>query len=270
MEYVRLGSTELSVSVAGLGCGGSSRLGTVTGNSKKDSINIVKRALELGVNFFDTANSYSDAESEVFLGKALKGRRRHVVLATKFSNPMGPGPNDSGMSRVHMMNAIEDSLSRLQTDYVDLYYIHHVDYQTPLEEMLRAMDDLVTTGKVRYIGCCNFAAWQVCKALWTADNLKADPLICVQNPYNLLDRRLENEMFGLIRDQGLGSMAYSPLANGRLTNLGDIDVLDDSKTHSVVTKLSQIASKIDKTMAQIALNWVVVKLLAPESSKVQG
>jgi len=254
MRYVKFGSSGIKVSPIAFG------LGFRQQRSLKEAQRIIEYAIDLGVNLFDCANNYSltaTRKSEEVLGTVLEKRRDDILITSKVNTPTGNGPNDRGTSRFHILREIDNSLRRLRTDHLDIYLLHAYDPDTTLDETLRAMDDLVTTGKVRYIGCCNFAAWQVCKALWTADNLKADPLICVQNPYNLLDRRLENEMFGLIRDQGLGSMAYSPLANGRLTNLGDIDVLDDSKTHSVVTKLSQIASKIDKTMAQIALNWVL-------------
>src|SRR5205823_13378431 len=151
MEYRRMGRSGLKVSEL---C-----LGTMTfghGTDEAEAKRIVDLARDAGVNFFDTANSYGNGESEVLLGKALKGRRRDAVVATKFFNPMGPGPNDSGMSRVHIMQAIEDSLRRLQMEYVDLYYVHHVDSQTPLEEMLWALDDLVRQGKVRYIACSNY------------------------------------------------------------------------------------------------------------------
>ena len=151
MEYRRLGKSGLKVSEI---C-----LGTMTfghGADETESERMVHLAWDTGVNFFDTANSYSEGESEILLGKALKGRRRDAVVATKFFNPMGSGPNDSGMSRVHIMQAIDDSLKRLQMEYVDIYYIHHVDTQTPLEEMLRVLDDLVHQGKVRYTACSNY------------------------------------------------------------------------------------------------------------------
>ena len=158
MQYRNMGRTGLKVSEV---C-----LGTMTfghGTDERASEEIVELAFDSGVNFFDTANTYGDGASEVLLGNALKGRRRDAVVATKVFNPFGPGPNDSGMSRVHIMNAVEDSLRRLQTDYLDLYYIHHVDTQTPLEEMLRALDDLVRQGKVRYLGLCNVTGWQLGK-----------------------------------------------------------------------------------------------------------
>jgi len=153
MEYRRMGRSGLKVSAI---C-----LGTMTfghGADQAEATRIVDLAFEAGVNFFDTANTYGNGESEVLLGNALKGRRRNAIVATKFFNPTGPGPNDSGMSRVHIMQAIDDSLRRLQMDYVDIYYIHHVDVQTPLEEMLRALDDLVRSSKVRYIACSNYEA----------------------------------------------------------------------------------------------------------------
>jgi aryl-alcohol dehydrogenase-like predicted oxidoreductase len=140
---------------------------------------------------------------------------------------------------------------------VDVYLLHAFDDETPLDETLRAMDDLVTVGKVRYVGCCNFTAWQVCKALWTADRLNTAPIICVQNPYNLLNRALENEMFGLLRDQGLGAMAYSPMAVGRLTGPGGSDASEPGDAPAVVSVVRDVAAERGKTMAQVALNWVL-------------
>ena len=164
MEYRRMGRSGLKVSEI---C-----LGTMTfghGTDQAEANRLVDLALAAGVNFFDTANTYGNGQSEILLGNALKGRRRDVILATKFFNPTGPNPNDSGMSRVHILRALEDSLARLQTDYIDIYYIHHVDTQTPLEEMLRALDDLVHQGKVRYIACSNYEAWRLMEALWISD-----------------------------------------------------------------------------------------------------
>lgn len=178
---------------------------------------MVDTALEAGVNFFDTADSYGGGASEELLGKALDGRRRDAVVATKFFNPMGPGPNDSGMSRVRIMHAIEDSLARLKMDYVDLYYIHHVDVQTPLEEMLRALDDLVRQGKVRYIACSNFEAWRLMEALWTSDSRGLARFECYQPQYSMVVRDIEQELVPLCRAKGLGAVAWSPLAGGFLT-----------------------------------------------------
>ena len=174
MKYKRLGRTGLKVSEI---C-----LGTMTFGSQADeqaSKAIVKRALDAGVNFFDTANVYNAGVSEEFTGRALKEVRRDIVLATKLHGKMGPGPNDQGQSRKHIMDAIEQSLRRLATDYIDLYQVHRFDPTCPLDETLRALDDLVHSGKVRYIGASNYAAWQLCTALWTSDKLGLARYDCV-------------------------------------------------------------------------------------------
>src|SRR5947209_2134115 len=192
MEYRRMGHSGLKVSEL---CVGTMTFGH--GTDEAEAQRIVDLARDAGVNFFDTANSYGNGESEALLGKTLKGRRREAVVATKFFNPMGPGPNDSGMSRLHIMQAIEDSLERLQTDHVDLYYIHHVDTQTPLEEMLRALDDLVHQGKVRYIACSNFQAWRLMEALGISDAHSLARFECYQPQYSLVVRDIEQELVPL-------------------------------------------------------------------------
>ncbi len=212
MEYRRMGRSGLKVSEF---CLGTMTFGRDT--DEAEAVRMVDLALEAGVNFFDTADNYSDGASEVLLGKALKGRRRGVVVATKFFNPTGPGPNDSGMSRVHIMNAIEDSLGRLEMDYVDIYYIHHVDEQTPLEEMLRALDDLVHQGKVRYIACSNYQAWRLCEALWISETRNLARFECYQPQYSLVVRDIEQEVMPLCREKGLGVVVWSPLGGGFLT-----------------------------------------------------
>ena len=212
MEYRRLGKSGLKVSEI---C-----LGTMTfghGADEAETNRMVDLALDAGVNFFDTANSYADGESEVLLGKALKGKRRDAVVATKFFNPMGTGPNDSGMSRAHIMQAIDDSLKRLQMDYVDIYYIHHVDTQTPLEEMLRALDDLVRQGKVRYTACSNYQAWRLSEALWLSDVHGWTQFACYQPQYSLVVRDIEQEIVPLCEHKGLGVVVWSPLAGGFLS-----------------------------------------------------
>ena len=212
MEYRNLGKCGLKVSEI---C-----LGTMTfghGADETEAKSMVDLALDRGVNFFDTADSYADAQSEVFLGKALKGIRNEAVVATKFFNPMGSGPNDSGMSRYHVMDAIEGSLRRLGMDHVDIYYIHHVDDETPLEEMLRALDDLVHQGKVRYIGCSNYQAWRLNEALWVSETKNLAPFICYQPQYSLVVRDIEQELLPLCRLKGLGVVVWSPLAGGFLT-----------------------------------------------------
>ena len=212
MQYRNMGRTGLKVSEV---C-----LGTMTfghGTDERASEEIVDLAFDSGVNFFDTANTYGDGASEVLLGNALKGRRRNAVVATKVFNPFGPGPNDSGMSRVHIMNAVEDSLRRLQTDYLDLYYIHHVDTQTPLEEMLRALDDLVRQGKVRYTACSNYEAWRLMEALWISDSEGWARFDCYQPQYSLVVRDIEEELIPVCELKGLGVVVWSPLGGGFLS-----------------------------------------------------
>ena len=217
MQYINLGQAGLKVSRI---CLGTMTYGTPKWRewvlSEDESRPFIKQALEMGINFFDTADGYSKGRSEEILGQALKGRRREAVVATKFFNPMGPGPNDSGMSRVHIMNAIEDSLRRLQMDHVDIYYIHHVDVQTPLEEMLRALDDLVHQGKVRYIACSNYQAWRLCEALWTSDANNLARFECYQPQYSLVVRDIEQELVPLCLEKGLGIVAWGPMGSGFL------------------------------------------------------
>ena len=235
---------------------------------------IVDLAVEGGINFFDTADGYGKGQSEILLGKALKGRRRQAVVATKFFNPMGPGPNDSGMSRVHIMNAIEESLQRLQMDYVDIYYIHHVDIQTPLEEMLRAMDDLVHQGKVRYIACSNYQAWRLSEALWISDVNKLAKFVCYQPQYSLVVRDIEQELVPLCLNKGVGIVPWAPLASGFLAGKYKPGERTVSGTRSeegwawhgrffaanadeTLATLLDVAEELGKTPAQVALRWVL-------------
>lgn len=184
---------------------------------ESEAIRIVHRALDEGVNFVDTADVYHGGASEVAVGKAVAGRRSKVVVATKGRQPTGAGPNEGGAGRKHLMQALDDSLRRLNTDYVDLYYQHAPDDQVPIEETLRAMDDMVRSGKVRYIGCSNFRAWQLCAALWTSDRLNLYRFACVQPLYNIVNRDIEVELLPLCRHHGIGVVSYSPLARGILT-----------------------------------------------------
>lgn len=212
MEYRTLGGNGVKVSRL---CLGTMMFGGAT--SEADSIRIIHRALDAGINFIDTANMYNDGESECVTGKALRGRWDRVVLATKVKNAMGEGPNDAGLSRYHILNQVEASLRRLGTDHIDLYYLHAPDYETPLEESLRAMDDLVRQGKVRYIACSNYYAWQVCEQLWISDRHNLARLACVQPLYNIVNRDAEVELLPLAQRHGLGVVTYSPLARGVLT-----------------------------------------------------
>jgi len=212
MEYRRLGSSGLKVSEVGLG-----------GNNfgwwadEKTSITVINQALDMGVNFIDTADMYDRGHSEEFVGKAVKGKRTQVIIATKFGNAMGDGPNERGGSRYYIMKAVDSSLKRLQTDYIDLYQMHVPDTTTPIEETLRALNDLVRAGKVRYIGCSNFAAWQLCEALWISKVNNLQSFVTVQPQYNLLDRRIERELVPCCQAYGIGVIPYSPLAGGFLT-----------------------------------------------------
>jgi aryl-alcohol dehydrogenase-like predicted oxidoreductase len=268
MQYRRMGRSGLKVSEI---C-----LGTMTfghGANEAESKRMVDMAVDRGINFFDTANTYADFQSEVFLGRALKHRRREAIVATKFFNPTGPGPNDSGMSRVHIMQAIEDSLRRLDMDYVDIYYIHHVDTQVPLEEMLRALDDLVHQGKVRYIACSNYQAWRLMEALWISDHNGLARFECYQPQYSLVVRDIEQELIPLCRYKGLGVVAWSPLAGGFLsgkykpgqrslagTRSGESWVYPEPffapNADETLAELLKVSDEIGHSPAQVALRWV--------------
>lgn len=212
MEYRSLGNTGVKVSPI---CLGTMMFGGQT--SESDSIKITHRAYDEGVNFIDTADIYNAGESEVVVGKAIADRRDKIILATKGRQPMGQGPNDQGASRVHMMKALDDSLKRLGTDYIDIYYQHTPDFDTPIEETLRALDDMVRSGKVHYIACSNFRAWRLMESLWTSDGLNLHRFCCVQPLYNIVNRDIEVELLPTCQEYGLGVVSYSPLARGILT-----------------------------------------------------
>lgn len=181
------------------------------------SIRIIHEALGRGINFLDTANMYVNGQSEVIVGKAIRDRRSQVVLATKGRQKMGDGPNDVGASRVHLMRELDNSLRRLAVDCVDIYYVHAPDASTPIDETLRALDDMVRAGKVHYLACSNFRAWQLAEALWTSDKRGWDRFVCAQPLYNIVNRDVEVELLPLCKSQGLGVVTYSPLARGILT-----------------------------------------------------
>jgi len=212
MKYKQMGRTGLRVSEVCLGC-------MTFGNeaSAEQSVEMINRAESAGINFLDTANVYSRGRSEEIVGRALEGRRHRYVLATKLRGRMGDGPNDEGASRFSIMNEAEASLRRLKTDHIDLYQIHSWDQNTPLEESLGALNDLVRSGKVRYLGCSNFAAWQLARALGISAMNRWARFDCIQPRYNLVDRVVEREHFPLCLDQGVGVINYSPLAGGILT-----------------------------------------------------
>jgi len=212
MEFRRLGKSGLRISEIGLGGSGfGSRIGEDT------SVAVIHQALDAGINFIDTADVYSEGHSEEIIGKAIKGRRSSVIVGTKFGNPTGQGPNDSGASYHHVLEAVEASLKRLDTEYIDLYYVHLPDPTTPIEETLGALDNLIKTGKVRYIGCSNFAAWQLCGAWWSSRINHLAPFVAIQSHYNLLERSIESELVPCCESYGIGIIPYFPLARGFLT-----------------------------------------------------
>lgn len=269
MEYRRMGATGLKVSEL---C-----LGTMTfghGADEGESRRMVDLAIDAGVNFFDTANSYADSLSEQYLGTILKERRQDQIIATKFFNPMGPGPNDSGMSRAFIMKAVEDSLRRLQTDWIDVYYIHHVDTQTPVEEMLRAQDDLVRQGKVRYTACSNYPAWRLMEAIGIAERNGWARFDCYQPQYSLVVRDIEQELIPLCQHKGLGVVVWAPMAGGFLTGKykpGERKVAGTrseegwaypaayfaASADDTLATLLQEAESLDHSPAQVAVRWVL-------------
>jgi len=212
MEYRNLGSSGLKVSALGLG-------GNTFGwyIDEQGTAAVVNQALDTGINFIDTADMYDKGRSEEFVGRALKGKRLQVLLASKFSFAMGDSPNERGASRWYITRAVEASLKRLNTDYLDLYQYHFPDPTTPIEETLRALDDLVKSGKVRYIGCTNFAGWQISEAQWTSRVNHLYSFVTMQTKYNLLERQVEQEIVPCCKAHGLGIIPWGPLAGGFLT-----------------------------------------------------
>ncbi|SPE42847.1 aldoketo-oxidoreductase, NADP-binding [Candidatus Sulfopaludibacter sp. SbA3] len=277
MQYTRLGSTGLKVSRI---C-----LGTMTYGSKKwrewvldepESRPFIQRALELGINFFDTAEVYSVGVSEEILGRALKDfgpSRDRVVIATKVFNPMGDDPNQRGLSRKHILHAIDDSLKRLRTDYVDLYQIHRFDYETPIEETIEALHEVVKMGKALYLGASSMQSWQFARMLYKADEMRCPRFVSMQNHYNLVYREEEREMMPLCREEGIGVIPWSPLARGfvmgnrRREDHGDtVRAKTDAYAHSlyyqpsdfdVVDRITEIATRRGISNAQVALAWVL-------------
>src|SRR5580698_10967684 len=277
MEYVNLGKAGMKVSRI---CLGAMTYGTKSWREwvleEEESRPFLRRALELGINFFDTADMYSLGVSEEILGRALKDfgpSRDRVVIATKLFNPMGDDPNQRGLSRKHIRHAIDDSLRRLGTDYVDLYQIHRFDYATPMEETLEALDDVVKEGKALYLGASSMFAWQFAKMLYVADEMGLTRFVTMQNHYNLIYREEEREMLPLCREEGIDVMPWSPLARGFLAGnrrKEDFGETVRSKTDeyaqklyyqdsdfTVVERVSEIAKKRGVPNMQIALAWVL-------------
>jgi aryl-alcohol dehydrogenase-like predicted oxidoreductase len=277
MKFRQLSDTGVFVSELCLGAmtfGGRSGQWQVIAGLDQHAVDaIVHRALDAGVNFIDTADVYSSGESETLLGRALAGRRSDVVLATKVRGRVGSGPNDVGLSRLHIMAAVEASLKRLGTDYIDLYQIHRFDPLTDLADTLRALDDLVHAGKVRYIGCSNLAAWQLMKALAISREQRLERFRCTQSYYSLAGRELEREMIPLLKDQRLGLLVWSPLAggflSGKFTRAGgdeaarratfDFPPVDKERAFGILDVLGDIARAHSATVPQIALAWLLAQ-----------
>ena len=278
MEYRQLGRSGLKVPALSLGTGtfgGQGEFFERWGQTQVDEARrLVDVCLEHGLNFFDTANVYSAGASEEVLGEALKGRRDRALISSKASFGMGSGPNDRGSSRYHLIRACEASLKRLQTDHIDLYFMHGFDALSPVDETLRALDDLTTSGKIGYIGASNFSGWHLMKSLATSEKYGLGRYVAYQGYYSLIGRDYEWELMPLAIDQGVGTMVWSPLGWGRLTGkirrgqpvaAGRIasggaaggPPVDDEKLYAVVDALDAIAQARGKTVAQVALNWLL-------------
>jgi aryl-alcohol dehydrogenase-like predicted oxidoreductase len=279
MEYRQLGRSGLRVSTLTLGTmtfGGKGVFRSVGQTDLEGARRQIDLALDAGVNVVDTADVYSDGTSEEIVGQALKGRRDHVVLATKARFPMGSGPNDAGLSRHHLIEACEASLRRLGTDHIDLYQVHEWDGQTPLEETLEALELLVQTGKVRYVGCSNFAGWQVMKALGVADANRLPRFVSQQVYLSLQERAAEYEIVPSAIDQGLGLLIWSPLAGGLLSGKyrrgqpppegsrhasewDEPPVYDEDRLYDTVEVLVEIAEGHGVSPARVALAWLLAR-----------
>ncbi|WP_371420612.1 aldo/keto reductase [Tardiphaga sp.] len=278
MDYVKFGNTGLDVSRLCLGCmtyGISDRGAHAWTLDEEKSRPLIKQAIELGINFFDTANVYSDGTSEEIVGRALKDftRRDDVVLATKVYNRMRKGPNGMGLSRKAIMTEVDHSLRRLGTDYIDLYQIHRLDKNTPIEETLEALHDVVKAGKVRYIGASSMYAWQFSKALYTSRLNGWTEFVSMQNHVNLLNREEEREMLPLCADQKIAVMPWSPLARGRLTRAWDqtserqqtdefgktLYVQSEESDRKIVEQVAAVAKARSVPQAQVAMAWLLQK-----------
>lgn len=275
MEQRFLGASGLEVSVLGFGAmtfsDGGGRFGVTGATHGEAALRQVDMCLDAGVTLFDTADVYAAGRSEEILGEALGDRRKHVIVATKAFGRMGRNAHDTGLSRRHLIDACEASLRRLNTDWIDLYQVHSFDARVPLDETLRALDDLVTSGKVRYIGCSNYAGWQLMKAMAVAEKRNVTPFIGQQIQYSLMVRDAEEELLPCGVDQGVGALIWSPLAQGFLsgkfrrektgeTRLEQSDRLKAFETpqgDKVLAALDEIASAHDATPSQVALNWLL-------------
>ena len=278
MEHRQLGRSGLKVPVLSLGTGtfgGTNAFFERWGSTQVDEARrLVDICIERGANFFDTADVYSDGASEEILGQALKGRRHDAIISSKATFPTGKGPNDKGSSRYHLVRACEASLKRLGTDHIDLYFMHGFDALTPVEETLRALDDLVSSGKIGYIGASNFSGWHLMKSLATSERYGLARHVVYQGYYSLIGRDYEWELMPLGLDQGVAAMVWSPLGWGRLTGKirrgqaatsGRIAAggaaggppVDEEYLYTVIDALDKVAAARGKTVAQVALNWLL-------------
>jgi aryl-alcohol dehydrogenase-like predicted oxidoreductase len=281
VEIRNLGASGLRVSAIGLGCnnfGGRIDL--------EASRKVIHKALDLGITLFDTADTYGErGGSETYMGQILGDHRKHIVLATKFGNPMDDVGVKRGGSRRYILSAVEDSLRRLRTDWIDLYQIHQPDPLTPIEETLRAFDDLIRHGKVRYIGCSNFAAWQVMEAQWTAKTYSLHPFVSCQDEYSLIYRKPEDELLPAMRKLGLGLLPYFPLASGLLTGkyrrntalpagtrLAATQRLADryltNRNWEIAERLGDFAAQCGHSMLELAFSWLLTQ--SPVASVIAG
>ncbi len=278
MEYRQLGASGLHVPVLSFGTatfGGGNEFFKAWGSTQVDEAKrLVNLCLDAGVNFFDTANVYSHGTSEEILGQALEGLRNQVLISTKATFPMGSGPNDFGSSRIHLIQQAEDSLRRLKTDHIDVYHLHGFDGNTPIEETLKALDDLITAGKVRYIACSNFSGWHLMKSLSISERYGWARYVAHQAYYSLLDREFEWELMPLGIDQKVSTIVWSPLSSGRLggrfrrgTPVPADNRISQGGSHGpatnfellykIVDALDEVAEETGKSVPQIALNWLL-------------
>jgi 1-deoxyxylulose-5-phosphate synthase len=277
IEYVNFGTAGVKVSRIALGLGFRGQF------DENEAVRVVLTALDTGINLIDCANVYgfmddqrrNRGSSEKVLGKALKGRRDDVVITSKVFSPIGDGPNDRGASRFHIMREVERSLARLDTDHIDVYLFHGVSDMSLFEEQFRTMETLIQHGKIRYVGVSNFQAWQVMQALQVQKQINAQPLIAVQNPYSLMNRTPEDELFPMVRETGVGIMAYSPLGVGLLSGTYKPDEVPDDSTlwgsrrkgqiatymrgraGKVIAAVDEVAADLGVTMPQVAMAWVM-------------
>ena len=274
MEYVRLGRSGLKVSRV---CVGTNMFGAGYVDDAR-AVSVVDAAFEAGINFIDTADAYNSGHSEVVVGKAVRSHRHDFVVATKGFIATGPGPNDTGLSRKHLIAAVEGSLGRLNTDYIDLYQVHYFDPETPLEETLGTLDDLVRQGKIRYIGCSNFAAWQLVRALWVSDKRGLERFESVQPEYNLGKRDIEGELFEACSEQDVGIIPYQIFMGGVLTGRYDAgsappsdshmasrhaqrakDTYWNERTFRTVEALKATAAELGVSVPQLLIAWTLSK-----------